>query len=64
MSVNLSDNFEKVLLAFNKHEVEYMIAGGYAVILLQECDMKKQTRKASSTNSLRNLRCVLFHWKI
>lgn len=32
MSVNLSDNFEKVLLAFNKHEVEYMIAGGYAVI--------------------------------
>ena len=22
MSVNLSDNFEKVLLAFNKHEVE------------------------------------------
>ena len=28
----LANNFEDVLLAFNKHKVDYMIAGGYAVI--------------------------------
>ena len=28
----LANNFEEVLIAFNKQKVEYMIAGGYAVI--------------------------------
>lgn len=28
----LANNFEEVLIAFNKEKVEYMIAGGYAVI--------------------------------
>lgn len=28
----LANNFEEILIAFNKHKVEYIIAGGYAVI--------------------------------
>ncbi len=28
----IANNFEEILLAFNKQKVEYMIAGGYAVI--------------------------------
>lgn len=28
----IASNFEEILLAFNKHKVEYMIVGGYAVI--------------------------------
>lgn len=28
----IASNFEEILRAFNKHKVEYMIAGGYAVI--------------------------------
>lgn len=30
--MKLSDNFEEILAAFNKHGVNYLIAGGYAVI--------------------------------
>ena len=32
MKVELANNFEEILIVFNKHKVEYMIAGGYAVI--------------------------------
>lgn len=31
--MTLANNFEEILIAFNKQKVEYMIAGGYAVIL-------------------------------
>ena len=30
--MTLANNFEEILIAFNKHKVEYIIAGGYAVI--------------------------------
>lgn len=30
--MTLSNNFEEILLAFNKHRVDFIIAGGYAVI--------------------------------
>ncbi len=30
--MKLTDSFEEILLAFNKHKVNYLIAGGYAVI--------------------------------
>ena len=30
--MKLADNFEQILLSFNKYKVEYLIAGGYAVI--------------------------------
>ena len=32
MKVELANNFEEILIVFNKHKVDYMIAGGYAVI--------------------------------
>jgi hypothetical protein len=32
MSIELANNFEEVLLAFNAFDVNYMIVGGYAVI--------------------------------
>ena len=30
--MTLANNFEEILIAFNKHKVEYIISGGYAVI--------------------------------
>ena len=32
MKVELANNFEEILITFNKNKVDYMIAGGYAVI--------------------------------